>query len=824
MELIKRGSETALVYEDSNITYDELLQNIDTYSDILDIDEGDRVIIFSENRPEYHYSFFSIWKNRGVAVCVDSSSTIEDLAYIISDCSPKKLISSAEYSDVSSKAVEKSGKQVEILLVEDLDKQLKASEKEPNDLMEPNEDQLALILYTSGTTGNPKGVMLSYRNIKTNLNEVKGMGIAEKGKETLLAILPFHHVLPIVFTVILPVSHRLKTIILKEISSESIKDALSKHSISIIIGVPRLYELLHKGIMSKINSNRAARTMFKLASHINSQNFRKKLFKKVHQAFGGNIKYLVSGGAKLDEQIAHDFTSLGFSVLEGYGMTECAPLISVARPGKIKLGSPGQILDCMEVKIADDGEILAKGPNVMRGYYNKAEETSEAIDKDGWLHTGDIGTLDKDKFLFITGRKKELIILPNGKNIAPTEIEFKIRELSLDLIQEIVVLEDNSQLTAVIYPDFKALMENGISNIAETIKWEVIDPYNLQVPNYKKIHNIKIMSEELPKTKLGKFKRFKVKELLKEQVEVKKEVEEPKSREYAIIKKYLQEEKGIEILPDSHLELDLGLDSLDLIEFVSFLKATFDLEIKEDILIENATVRKLAQYLKDNSSKINEGKTDWGKILNEEVDIDFPSSWTVLRIVKLILWPVFALYFRLSKSGKEHLTDSPTIIVGNHQSFIDGFMVVNALPNKVLKDTYFLATVKYFDTKLMRFLARNSNVLIIDINKDLSMTLKGVAKVLKSGKNIVIFPEGARTRSGHVEEFKKAFAIIAKELKVPVLTFGIDGPYEAMPAGCKFPKPKKLKLKFFKPISSKNMKIEEIMNSSRNLIVEWLKD
>ncbi len=824
MELIKGGSQTALIYDELKLTYDDLLTNINTYSKLLDISEGDKVVIFSENRPEYHYSFFSTWKNKGVAVCVDSSSTSDDLAYIISDCSPKILITSSECLDTAKEAAAKSDPGIKILLMEDLDKELRTSEKKPEDFMEPDDEQLAVILYTSGTTGNPKGVMLTYKNIRVNLREIEGMGIAEMGKDTLLAILPFHHILPLVFTVILPLNYRITAIILKEVSSDSIKDALSKHSISIIIGVPRLYELLHKGVMGKIKSNKIAKILFQLASHVNNQSFRKKLFKKVHQAFGGNIKYLVSGGAKLDEQIAKDFTILGFSVLEGYGMTECAPIISVTRPDKIKPGSPGQILDCMEVKIEDDGEILVKGPNVMLGYYNKPEETKEAIDSEGWLHTGDIGSLDKDKFLFITGRKKELIILANGKNIAPTEIEFKIRELSKDIIQEIVVLENKNQLTAVIYPNFKTLMEKGISNIAETVKWEVIDPYNLQVPNYKKIHNIKIVSEELPKTKLGKFKRFKVKELLQEKAAVQKEVKEPDYREYTIIKKYLEEEKGIKILPNSHLELDLGLDSLDLIELGSFLKSTFSLEIKEDILIENSTVEKLAQYLKINASEISDGKTDWGKILNEDIDIEFPRSWKVLRAVKIILWPVFALYFRLNKNGMKNLPNSPTIIVGNHQSFIDGFMVVNSLPNKVLKNTYFLATVKYFNTPFMKTMADNSNVLVIDINKDLSMTLKGVAKVLKNGKNIVIFPEGARTRSGEVEEFKKAFAIIAKELNVPVVTFGIDGPYEAMPAGQSFPKPKKLRIKFFKPIYPENLKIEEIIVNSRNLIIEWLKD
>ena len=213
---------------------------------------------------------------------------------------------------------------------------------------------------------------------------------------------------------------------------------------------------------------------------------------------------MVSGGAALDKEVAKDYLTLGFEILEGFGMTECAPMITFTRPGRVLPGSAGEPLKTNEVKVID-GEIVNRGRNVMQGYYNRPEETA-AILKNGWLYTGDLGHLENNR-IFITGRKKEIIVLSNGKNINPEEIENKIQSMT-DVITEIGVFEKQDMLHAVIYPDYQKAKQLGIDNVEEMIKWQVIDKYNQSVTPYKKVMKFSLVKEPLPRTRLLKLKRF----------------------------------------------------------------------------------------------------------------------------------------------------------------------------------------------------------------------------------------------------------------------------------------------------------------------------
>ena len=276
-----------------------------------------------------------------------------------------------------------------------------------------DERQLLAIIYTSGTTGTPKGVMLSYQNILYNIRAVSEDVPIYKPDINMMVLLPLHHSFPFIGTLLAPMYVGATVYIAEGLNAESIMKTLKEGKIGFIVGVPKLYEALAKGIMNKINSSTIAKLMYKLAGAIGSRTLSKKLFKAVHQKMGGYIEHLVCGGAALSDEVAQIYKTLGFSVLTGYGMTECAPMISFTRPNRDKIGYSGELLHGLELTFSDEGEILVKGPNVMLGYYNRPEETAEVL-KDGWLHTGDLGILDKNG-LKITGRIKEILVTSNGK-------------------------------------------------------------------------------------------------------------------------------------------------------------------------------------------------------------------------------------------------------------------------------------------------------------------------------------------------------------------------------------------------------------------------
>lgn len=820
MNFVKDYNKTAIIYDNKRISYKEVIERSKYFSTLLDIQPQDKVIIFMENRPELLYSFLGVWDRRGTCVCLDASFSGEELVYYINDSDAKYIYTSKECFKSVKEGLALTGKTDEISVVIVDDVVVENIELKEYVLQAPEKEDIALMLYTSGTTGNPKGVMLKFDNILVNIEGLDKykMFIPE---DIVLALLPMHHIFPLLGAGVVPLAKGSTIVFLKELSSQAMVDAFKEHKVTMMIGVPRLWEMLHKKIMEKINSSKLTKTVFKLAEKIDSISIRKKIFKKVHEGFGGNVRFFVSGGSKLDPQISKDFLTLGIQVCEGYGMTETAPMISFTPINEIVPGSAGKILPGVEVKISEDGEILARGRNVMAGYYKREEATAETIDSEGWIHTGDLGEL-KDGYLFVTGRKKEMIVLSNGKNINPVEIEQWIMAHT-NLIQEMAVAEIDSVLTAVVYPNFQKIVEEKITNIKETLKWGVIDKYNGKAPNYRKILDIRIVQEELPKTKLGKVRRFMLHSLLNKKEEENIVIEEPTFQEYFELKEYLEKIKNKKITPMAHLELDLGLDSLDMVELLTYLETSFGIKGEESIIVNNPTVEKLAKYIQENRGEGKFEEINWKEYLNQEKNLTLPNSSIAIHFIKALLWLPFKIYIRVKKSGMENIpNDRPVIFAGNHQSFLDAFIFGYATPFKHLVNSYSLAKIKHFNKGYMKFLANHSNVVLVDINKNLGEVLQTMAKVLKEGKNVVIFPEGARTRDGKMLEFKKSFAILAKELDVDIIPFGIRGAFEAFPSTSKFPKPAQVEIKYFEPISSKDKSYEEIVAETKNTIIKWV--
>lgn len=803
-------SKTAFIYKKEDINYGEVHQNIDRLASLLDIKEEDRVIIFSENSPYWAYALFAIWKRGGIGVAVDFMSTAQEFEYILNDCDPKLILTSKEKFDVIRGIKDLP----EILLIDQID--YENIQRVENPFYNRKQDT-ALILYTSGTTGAPKGVMLTFDNLLSNIESIEKIGIANSQDNT-LAVLPFHHSYPLMVSLLIPLHLGATVIFLDRLTPEDILKKLQDYGITIFIGVPRIYNLFHRKIFERINSKFITRGLFRSLRMINSQRVGRFIFSKVHRQFGESLKYFISGGSKLDVDTARDLWALGFKIIEGYGLTETSPIVSFNPPDRIKLGSVGKVIPDVEVKIKEDGEILVKGRNVFKGYYGKEKETKESFE-DGYFKTGDLGFFDEDGYLYITGRKKEIIVLPNGKNINPEEIENYITK-NFPIVKEVAVVLKEGQLFAIIYPDFEYIGKEKILNIQETIKWNVIDKYNLKSVSYKRINGFIISNVELPKTRLGKIRRFMLDSFLKTG-EYKKEVKEPDDEIYRLIKGYLSNLTKRSVYPDSHIEIDLGLDSLGKIEFITFLEGSFGLNLDEGFFIENQTVEKIYKFFKDRMLRLESSQINWGEIFHQETEIKICDRCIPLYI-KPILATFFRLYNRLEVSGQKYIPKGPVIFASNHQSYLDGFLITASLPKEILKNTFFLAEETYFMSDFRKFIAKNSGIIIVNVNRDLKGSLVKLASAVRRGKSLVIFPEGARTRDGTVMEFKKSFAILSRELNVPIVPVTIKGAFESFPIGKRFPKPSKIKLTFLEPINPESKSYEQITKEVYNKIKENL--
>lgn len=495
----------------------------------IGIQRGDRIAIICESRPEFAVGIFASIQTGAITVPLDVKLTVPEHTHILNDCNPRLILCSSHYLNHAIEVKNNVSSVEQIFVLDDEEREhqeIKSvssieADIEKNIGRPRSLDETALIVYTSGTTGNPKGVMISFGNIYSQLRDFEYM-FKLTHKHTLLSILPLNHLLELDCGFFGMLYMGAKIIYIKSLNPKELTTVMKEKGITNMIVVPLVAKMLKNSIDKQIKkqspvAQKAFQILYKTAEFM-PRSIRRIMFKSVIDGLGGKLECFICGGAPLEDNVAEFFNRIGVPVFQGYGLTETSPTISTNRYGHNKIGTVGQPLPSVMVKIADNGEILATGPNIMQGYYNKPEMTSEVIDEDGWFHTGDIGEIDKDGFIKITGRIKNMIVLGGGKKIFPEEVE-AVLETS-ELIKEVCVMSlliksgnkaGTEEVGAIIVP-CDDLLNKSDEELSKILDAEVKKLSEANLAPYKIPTVVVIHRDELPKTSTRKVKRKDLKE------------------------------------------------------------------------------------------------------------------------------------------------------------------------------------------------------------------------------------------------------------------------------------------------------------------------
>ena len=805
----------ALITSQGNFSYSQFLKRVQYFAGLFQDKGYTKVAIYSENRPEWIFAFYAALQNKCIPVPVDFMASPDDVSYIIDDCQPELIFISSGIRDSFIKVDQKTSHKPEVLIFDEIG--MDESVPESQWLGPESNDETAVIIYTSGTTGSPKGVMLSYTNIHENMASVISCKIFLPERQVMI-FLPLHHIFPLVGSMFTPFYVGCTVPMVSSMQSADLMKTFTDNEVGVFLGVPRLYELMYRGIKAKIDQSKVGKALLWLVLKSGNRKLGKKIFKKVHQGFGGHLQFMIAGGAALNKEVGHFFYGVGFDILEGFGMTEAAPMITFPRPGRVKIGSTGEALNGLTVEIRD-GEIVAKGPSIMKGYYNRPEETAEVI-KDGWLHTGDLGYLDNG-FLYITGRKKEIIVLPNGKNINPVEIEMKLDGFS-PAIKEAGVFMHKDMLHAVIVPDFHYLSASGVDHVEQYFRDTIISPFNEEMTSYKRIMQFSLVKTDLPRTRLSKIQRFKLAELIEQKEEKQAASEEPVSLEYRAIKSFIETQVDMDILPDHHLVFDISMDSLSKLSLIDFIEKSFGIKIDEEQLLKFPSIRTIAEYIQHHKLfHKTEQDSNWSGDLKDDSEVILPKAPFFLQPVVASVRTVFRLFFKFEGKGMENIPDGPCFLAPNHESKLDAFLVLSYLNKATLNDTFSYAKKDHVKGSARRYIASHSNVIVMDLSKDLKHSIQKMAEVVKQGRKILIFPEGTRSLTGELGQFKKTYAILSAELNLPIVPVCISGAFEAMSSGAKkIKRGAKISVEFLPAVYPEGRTAEELNELVRQRIVK----
>ena len=705
----------------------------------------------------------------------------------------------------------------------------------------------AVLFYTSGTTGPPKGVPLSHGNIAFQLNTFLEADFVTE-RDRFLLPLPLHHVYPFVFGMLFPLAIGCPVVLPFSRTGPQMVRALREAGVTTIIGVPRLYRALIEGLEARAEGQgrvaealvRAGWTLSEAAERALGVRAGKTLLRPLHEQFGPEVRLLASGGSALEPPLARKLTGLGWQIVTGYGLTETSPLLTWNPPGGEKLGSAGEPLEHTRLRIdraaepgsgeadagdAAAGEILARGPGVFAGYHQLPEKTAETFTEDGWFRTGDLGFFDEEDYLYVTGRVSTRIVTEGGENVQPAEVEEAYQEHSL--IREIGVLEHEGELVGVIVPDPGALREQD-DEMEEAVR-RAVDERSEHVASYQRLADYAVTRRALERTRLGDLRRHKLAERY-EEARRGEDVpdgpmapEEMEATDRALLEEHpparrtwdwlAERYPDTPLTPDTSPQLDLGIDSIEWVNVTLEISQRTGVQLAEETLARIETVRDLLQAVAEADMREGGGRDAAASLLEdpEGVLTDWQKRWLeplsprmdrVARGLYALNRRLVCALLTLRVEGRAHVpAEGPFVLAPNHVSYLDPFVIAAVLNTDRLRRTYWAGyTGVAFNNPLSRLGSRLAQTVPVEHERGARSSLAFGGAVLERGQNLIWFPEGRRSETGELQEFQSGIGALLSRFTVPVVPVFIQGTHAAMPPGAAFPRPRSVAVTFGAPL------------------------
>ena len=824
------------------------------------VGRGDHVALQAGNRPEWIAACLgAIWAG-AVVVPLDVQMGDAMLAHALEDSCAGFIFTTIEGADRLEGLDAKSTPEPILLDAGEDDERSwrRLLSDRDAELPELEMEDLAALFYTSGTTGTAKGVPLSHGNLAFQLDTLLDADLLIEDDRILLP-LPLHHVYPFVIGMLTPLCAGLPIVMPHALTGPQLVRALNKGEVTLIVGVPRLYDALYSGIEERIKSgSRLGARLFEAGGGLNvwlrqrtGLRIGEPLMHPLRKRFGPNLRVLASGGAALDPELARKLEALGWRVAVGYGLTETSPLLTLNPPDGAKLGSAGRPIPGIELRLDpsampdeseggserwegrtdeahEEGEILARGPGVFSGYRNMPGETEEVLTDDGWYRTGDLGYFDDDGYLYVTGRASTLIVTEGGKNVQPEEVEGSYEESPA--IDQIGVLQKDGKLVAVVVPDLGEVRKREDGGVENAVR-EAIEEGSKRVPSYQRLSDYAITREPLEQTQLGKLRRH----LLEDRYDKAKEGGEGQGEEGAgpiSPEEMSEEDRGLLEDPatkqiwdlfadrypdarptlDTSPQLDLGVDSMEWVNLTMEIGERTGVELDEETIDGIDTVRDLLRAIAEGAES---GETASGasplehpeEVLSDEqkrwLEPLGPAESALARGLYLLDRAIMKSLFRLRVKGLENLPkERPFVVTPNHLSYLDPFALAAALGYRRLRQTHWAGSMNVaFGNPLTRFVSRLAQAVPVESDRSGVSSLAFGAAALERGKSLIWFAEGQRSHSGELQLFRPGVGLLLDHFRVPVVPVSLSGTYEAMPPGSALVQPKKITVIFGEPLN-----------------------